>query len=129
HSSPDAPSAASEPASAACSADIESAAPSAGFTSWPSPRMTGVGVSKECSEARDIVSPDRPLVPDTWIDKGVDHVHQNVHERQEDPIDEHHRHDHRLILGQHALHIELAHSGDVEHLLHEEGSGANGGKD
>src|SRR5215207_4797706 len=128
HSSPLAPRAASDPASA--ETETESAFPKSGLISCPSPRMTGVGVSKECSEARDIVSPGRRLlVPNTRVDKCVDDIDQNVHQRQEDPIDQDDRHDHGLVLGQHALDVELAHAGNVEHLLDEEGPRADGRED
>src|SRR5947209_18790021 len=46
------------------------------------------------------------LVPDAGVDKAIGEIHEEVHEGEEGAIDQHHRHDHRVVPPRHGLHEE-----------------------
>src|ERR1700675_4850099 len=49
------------------------------------------------------------LVSDAGVDKAIGQVYQEIHEGEKGAIDEHHRHDHRIIAAGHRQDEESAH--------------------
>src|SRR6266508_682311 len=69
------------------------------------------------------------LVPDAGVDKAIEKVHDEVHEREECAVEQDHGHDHRVVAAGHGLHEEAPHPRDAEDGFDEERAGADGGEE
>src|SRR3972149_6012193 len=69
------------------------------------------------------------LVPDAGVDKAIEEVHGEVHEREESAVEQDHGHDHRVVAPGHGFHEEAPHARDAKDGLDEEGAGADGGEE
>src|SRR6266581_7144480 len=68
------------------------------------------------------------LVPDAGVDKAIEKIHDEVHQREEPAVEEDDGHDHRVVAPGHGLHEEPPHPGHAEDGFDEEGPGADGGE-
>src|SRR6266436_9711197 len=69
------------------------------------------------------------LVPDAGVDKAINEVNREIHEGQEDTVEEDYGHDHRIITAGHGEDEEAPHPWHAENGLDEEGPGAHGSEE